>query len=92
MPPASITPSAEEAASAPGPVTWTVEGTLWNQQNERGHVYAYGINLPGTAPGSTGPAPSQPHDWLGQILHEHRFSPGRRVRITVELLPEDGTR
>lgn len=81
--------------------TWTTEGILWNQQIEpgherfgqcrccgpRGHVFAYGVNLPGTVPGVNGPVPAQPRDWLSQILHEHRFSPGARVRITVELLP-----
>jgi hypothetical protein len=56
-----------------------------------GHVYWKGIELPGQpdAPGTDGPVPAQPRDWLSTILHPYRFDRGRRVRLTLEILPAD---
>ncbi len=55
----------------------------------RGHVFWYGIRLPFQVPGTNGPGPAQPHDWLYRLLYPYRFDDGRKVRLTLEILDED---
>lgn len=50
-----------------------------------GHIFMYGVDLAGTAPGARGPRPEHPEEWLNRMLYPLRANDGARVRITVEV-------
>lgn len=86
---------------AAAPTTFEIDGVLRSQQSEpdddpqqqcrccrpRGHVYAFGIDLPFEVPGTRGPVAAHPSDWISRALYAHRFEDGRKVRLTLTLDP-----
>ena len=95
-----IDPEPEQRKPA---ATFTVRGVFRTNQAElksdpaqqclccrpRGHVFGWGIDLPGTEAGTQGPIPLRPETWMHRILGQYRFEPGRKVRLTLEILADD---
>lgn len=58
-----------------------------------GHVFCFGVRVPSvTRPGTRGDrVPGSVSDWISDTLHrDHRGDNGRKVRVTLEVLPGDG--
>lgn len=59
-----------------------------------GHVFCYGVHVPSvTRPGiNGGRVPGDVDDWIRDLLYrDYRRDGGRKVRITLEILPADAT-
>lgn len=74
------------------PKTFTVDGEIYSMENKRGHVFCYGVHVPSvTRPGiNTDRVPGSITDWAHDVLYQdYRRDAGRKVRITLEILPAE---